>query len=210
MGNHVVELFLRSFAMEKKQADNASSGKNDYLKLLKSIKRNTDPEKNTVLIVDDEKGIRKKIARDVKAFDRSVVVFEAANGVEALEMLNFIRANFVRDPLLIVLDLNMPVLNGWDLIEMLKKEYESKGKKAGIPIVVLSSTSGKTIGMPIVVLSGDGRKIGMWGKKNVLEGKSGYAPLVTIAKEKCVEKSYYDAVGKKGLLAWLEFFITEA
>jgi CheY-like chemotaxis protein len=193
--------------MTKKKVDTKSSGKDDYLKILKSIKRNLDPEKNTVLVVDDEKGVRKKIARDVKAFDRSVVILEAANGVEALEVLNFIRTNYVRDPLLIVLDLNMPVLNGWDLIEMLKKEYESKGKTAGIPIVVLSSTSGKTVGMPIAVVSQKDRQIGMWGKKNVNEGKSGYTPLVTVAKEKCVEKSYYDAVGKKGLLEWLEFFI---
>ena len=193
--------------MAKKKVATKSFEKNDYLKFLRLIKKNLDPEKNTVLIVDDEKGIRKKIARDVRAFDRSVVVFEAANGVEALEMLNFIRTNYVRDPLLMVLDLNMPVLNGWDLIDMLKKEYESKGNAAGIPIIVLSSTSGKTVGMPIVVHSENGRKIGMWGKKNVLEGKSGYAPLVTVAKERCVEKSYYDAVGKQGLLAWLEFFI---
>jgi CheY-like chemotaxis protein len=193
--------------MAKKKTDTKSFEKNDYLKFLRLIKKNLDPEKNTVLIVDDEKGIRKKIARDVRAFDRSVVVFEAANGVEALEMLNFIRTNYVRDPLLMVLDLNMPVLNGWDLIDMLKKEYESKGKAAGIPIIVLSSTSGKTVGMPIVVHSEKGRQIGMWGKKNVLEGKSGYTPLVAVAKERCVEKSYYDAVGKQGLLAWLEFFI---
>jgi CheY-like chemotaxis protein len=199
----------RSFVVTKKKVDIKSSEKDDYLKILKSIKRNLEPEKNTVLIVDDEKGIRKKIARDVKAFDRSVVIFEAANGVEALEVLNFIRTNYVRDPLLIVLDLNMPVLNGWDLIEMLKKEYESKGKTAGIPIVVLSSTSGKTVGMPIVVVSQKDRKIGLWGKKNVNEGKSGYTPLVTVAKEKCVEKSYYDVVDKQGLLAWLEFFIKE-
>ena len=168
-----------------------------------------DPEKNTVLIVDDEKGIRKKIAREVKKFDPSVVIFEAVNGVEALEVLNFIRNTHDKDPLLIVLDLNMPVMDGWFFIDMLKKEYESKGKDAGIPIVVLSETSGTTIGMPIVVLSKDGRKIGQWGKKSVHEGKTGYSPLVSVAKESCVEKSYYDAVGKKGLLEWLKFFIQE-
>jgi hypothetical protein len=47
-------------------------------------------------------------------------------------------------------------------------------------------------------------------KKSVHEGKSGYTPLVSIAKETCIEKSHYDAVGEKGLLAWLKFFMTEA
>ncbi|KQC07299.1 MAG: hypothetical protein APR62_06645 [Smithella sp. SDB] len=169
------------------------SGKDDYSKLLESIKRNMDPKKNTVLIVDDEKGIRMKIARDVKAFDPSVVVFEATNGSEALETLNFIRSKYLRDPILIVLDLNMPVMDGWEVISRLKKEYESNGKNAGIPILVLSSTSGE--------------KSSFLSKKSVHDGKSGYTPLVSIAKETCIDKSHYDAVGEKGFLAWIDIFM---
>ncbi|MDD5343369.1 MAG: response regulator transcription factor [Smithella sp.] len=173
--------------------DITSSEKDDYSKLLESIKRNMDPKKNTVLIVDDEKGIRMKIARDVKAFDPSVVVFEATNGSEALETLTFIRSKYLRDPILIVLDLNMPVMDGWEVINRLKKEYESKGKNAGIPLLVLSSTSGE--------------KSRFLSKKSVHEGKSGYTPLVSIAKETCVDKSHYDAVGEKGFLAWIDIFM---
>jgi CheY-like chemotaxis protein len=173
--------------------DITSSEKDDYSKLLESIKRNMDPKKNTVLIVDDEKGIRMKIARDVKAFDPSVVVFEATNGSEALETLAFIRSKYLRAPILIVLDLNMPVMDGWEVINRLKKEYESKGKNAGIPILVLSSTSGE--------------KSRFLSKKSVHEGKSGYTPLVSIAKETCVDKSHYDAVGEKGFLAWIDIFM---
>ena len=173
--------------------DITSSEKDDYAKLLESIKRNMDPKKNTVLIVDDEKGIRMKIARDVKAFDSSVVVFEATNGAEALETLSFIRSKYLRDPILIVLDLNMPIMDGWEVINRLKKEYESKGKNAGIPILVLSSTSGE--------------KSRFLSKKSVHEGKSGYTPLASIAKETCIDKSHYDAVGEKGFLAWIEIFM---
>lgn len=179
--------------MIDKPIDITSSEKDDYSKLLESIKRNLDPKKNTVLIVDDEKGIRMKIARDVKAFDPSVVVFEATNGSEALETLNFIRTKYLRDPILIVLDLNMPVMDGWEVINRLKKEYESKGKNAGIPILVLSSTSGE--------------KSSFLSKKSVHEGKSGYTPLVSIAKETCIDKSHYDAVGEKGFLAWIDIFM---
>ncbi len=62
---------------------------------------------------------------------------------------------------------------------------------SGIPIIVLSSTSGeKTVAFVM--------------KKSVHGGKSGYAPLVSVAKEACVKSARYDAAGEKGLLAWLE------
>lgn len=181
--------------MTGKRDDVESCEKDDYLQLLESVKRHMDPASDTVLLVDDEKGIRMKVAREVKAFAPSVVVFEATNGAEALETLNLIRTKYERDPLLIVLDLHMPVMDGWEVIKRLKKEYESRGKDAGIPIVALSSTSGE--------------KSGLLGKKSVHEGKSGYTPLVSVAKESCMEKSHYDAEGEKGLLAWLKFFLKE-
>jgi len=182
--------------MAEKRNDSESYEKGAYLQLLESSKHNMDPASNTVLLVDDDKGIRVKVAREAKAFDPSIVIFEASNGAEALETINIIRSKYVRDPLLIVLDLNMPVMDGWEVIKRLKKEYESKGKEAGIPIVALSSTSGK--------------KNCLLSKKSIHEGKSGYTPLVSVAKETCTEKSNYAAVGEKGLLAWLEFFINEA
>jgi CheY-like chemotaxis protein len=181
--------------MTDKLDDIAACEKDDYLQLLESIKRNMDATSNTILLVDDEKGIRKMVAREVKAFDPSIVIFEANNGVEALEILNIIRVKYVRDPLLIVLDLQMPLMDGWEVIKKLKKEYVSKGKDAGIPIIALSSTSGE--------------KENLLGKKSIHEGKSGYTPLVSVAKESCVERSHYDAEGEKGLLAWLNFFMTE-
>jgi CheY-like chemotaxis protein len=129
----------------------------------------------------------------VRAFDPTIVVFESANGAEALEKLKVIRAKYFRDPLLIVLDLNMPVMDGWAVIRTLKKEYEDSGKKQGIPILVLSSTSGE--------------KGGFFTKQSVHEGKSGYTPLVSVAKEMCVDKAHYDASGEKGLVTWLKFFV---
>jgi CheY-like chemotaxis protein len=182
--------------MAEKRDDIECSEDDNYLKLLESIKRHMDPSSNTVMLVDDEKGIRMKVARDVKAFAPSIVIFEATNGAEALATLNLIRTKYDRDPLLIVLDLHMPVMDGWEVITKLKKEYESKGKNAGIPIIALSSTSGE--------------KNSLLSKKSIHEGKSGYTPLVSVAKESCMERSHYDAVGEKGLLAWLKFFMTEA
>ena len=59
--------------------------KKQYVDLVETIKRNMDPRSNTVLLVDDERGIRMKVARDVKSFDPGIVVYEASNGKDALE-----------------------------------------------------------------------------------------------------------------------------
>lgn len=168
--------------------------KENYAEFLATIKRNMDPDSNTVLLIDDERAIRMKVARDVRAFDRNIVVFEASNGKEGLEKLAEIRKTHFRDPLLIVLDLQMPIMDGWDVIKHLKKEYENAGKAAGVPILVLSSTSGERGSVPFI-------------KRSVHDGKAGYSPLVTVAKDSCVDRSHYDAAGSKGLMSWLEYFL---
>ncbi len=161
--------------------------------LLESIIQNLDPDNNTALVIDDEKGIRKMIARSLVSFAPDLQIYEAGNGKEGIEALAKIRQTHNRDPLLIVLDLNMPIMNGWDFIIEMKKEYEEAGKSFGIPIIVLSSTSGE--------------KSALFLKKSVHDGKSGYTPLVTVAKESCIDKTRYDAKEGKGLDAWLKYFL---
>ena len=165
-----------------------------YHELLDTIKQRMDPGSNTVLLVDDEKSIRRRVARDIQTTDKNLIIFEAADGQEALAKLAEIRQKYIRDPLFIVLDLNMPVMTGWEVIEHLHKEYEAKGETQGIPIIVLSSTTGEKGSLPFF-------------KKTVHGGKMGYAPLVTVAKEACINPNKYDAKGDKGLLAWIKYFM---
>ncbi len=167
-----------------------------YQEFLEIIRHSMDPSSNTVLVVDDERGIRMRVARDVKTCDPGLVIFEASNGKEALEKLVHIRKNYFRDPVLMVLDLQMPVMDGWALIEHLKEEYETHGKSAGIPIIVLSSTSGE-------------KNYALVRKKSIHDDKTGYTPLISVAKETCVDKSRYDASGETGLLGWLSYFVRE-
>ncbi len=164
-----------------------------YASVLESIKQNMDPDNNTALLIDDERGIRKMVARSLKNFAPNLVIFEAGNGKEGLETLEKIRNTHNRDPLLIVLDLNMPIMNGWDFIVELKKDYEAAGKQFGIPIIVLSSTSGE--------------KGALFMKKSVHGGKSGYQPLATVAKESCIDKTHYDTQEEQGLDKWLKYFL---
>ena len=168
-------------------------GDESLASVLQSIEKNMDPNTNTALLIDDERGIRKMVARSLKNFAPNLQIFEAGNGKEGLETLAKIRKTHSRDPLLIVLDLNMPIMNGWEFIDVLKAEYEAEGKDFGIPIIVLSSTSGE--------------KGVLFMKKSVHGDKSGYNPIATVAKESCVDKSRYDAEGGQGLEAWLKFFL---
>jgi CheY-like chemotaxis protein len=169
--------------------DHEADGKS-YSSLFESIKQNLDPDNNTALLIDDEKGIRKTVARSLLNFAHDLQIYEAGNGREGLDALARIRQTHNKEPLLIVLDLNMPVMNGWDFIDEMKKEYEEAGKSFGIPIIVLSSTSGE--------------KGSLLLKKSVHGGKSGYIPLATVAKESCIKKSRYDAKDGTGLDAWLK------
>jgi CheY-like chemotaxis protein len=164
-----------------------------YSTILESIKQNMDPDHNTALVIDDERGIRKMVARSLVNFSPNLQIYEAGNGKEGLDALAKIRQTHKREPLLIVLDLNMPIMNGWDFIVELKKEYEEAGKSFGIPIIVLSSTSGE--------------KGTLFLKKSVHGGKSGYTPMATVAKESCIDKTRYDAEDGKGLDAWLKYFL---
>ncbi|GAA3405972.1 response regulator transcription factor [Paenibacillus hodogayensis] len=77
-----------------------------------------------ILIVDDDLAIRKL----VKAFlqQEGFATFESANGQEALDVL----ANVKID--LIVLDVMMPVMDGWDFCRDLKKALD-------IPIIMVTA-----------------------------------------------------------------------
>jgi two-component system chemotaxis response regulator CheB len=59
-----------------------------------------------VLVVDDSKMIRRVLCDIINADERKTVVGEAANGKEALELLG------QRNPDVITLDINMPVMDG--------------------------------------------------------------------------------------------------
>jgi CheY-like chemotaxis protein len=89
------------------------------------IERSTD---KVVLIVDDDVPVRQMLARAL-AFERFVVV-EAGNGQEALSLLR----TGGRRPDAIVLDLRMPVMDGWAF----RLVQQADPTIAAIPVVVLS------------------------------------------------------------------------
>ena len=81
-----------------------------------------------VLIVDDNDGVRDSLAEwlELEGFD----VTTAANGGEALGKLR----QGLR-PRLILLDLMMPVMNGWDFRSQQMIDHDLRG----IPVIILSA-----------------------------------------------------------------------
>ncbi len=86
---------------------------------------------HTVLLVEDERDLR-EITREVIE-DTGRPVAEAANGKEAQE---YLRA--ATPPCLILLDLMMPVMNGWDFLAWLAAQPEPL---ASVPVVIVSAAS---------------------------------------------------------------------
>jgi CheY-like chemotaxis protein len=84
---------------------------------------------STVLIVDDDEDFRSALGEMLEG--EHCRVLSAQNGKRALEMLEAIR------PDLIVADLMMPVMNGWELSAELEKNELLKD----IPVVILSGVA---------------------------------------------------------------------
>lgn len=85
-------------------------------------------KRDTVLIIEDDDAIRQSL-RDILE-DEGYDVVESANGQEALQSLRH-----GLSPCLILLDLMMPVMNGWEFrVEQMKEPV-----LAAIPVVVISA-----------------------------------------------------------------------
>ena len=89
----------------------------------------------TVVIVDDHAGFRAS-ARDLLAFDDFVVVGEARDGAEALELVGRL------DPDVVLLDVGLPDMSGFAVAELLL----SSGSCASRAIVLISSRNRDEVG----------------------------------------------------------------
>jgi two-component system sensor histidine kinase ChiS len=81
----------------------------------------------TVLVVDDDVDIRCTLAAILR--EEGFLVREARNGVEALEKIAD------EKPDLMLLDLMMPVMSGWQVLQTLRKTQRYRA----LPVVVLSA-----------------------------------------------------------------------
>ena len=88
------------------------------------------------LLVDDDPDDIMLLRDAVQSFDNNIQFAEAVNGRKAINYLNDAKLQD-RLPDLIVLDINMPVLNGREVIALISKDEQLKK----IPLVVFSTSS---------------------------------------------------------------------
>lgn len=89
-------------------------------------------DSHTILIIEDNADIRESLRMVLEL--KGNQVFEAANGEEGLNFLH----KMIPD--IILLDLMMPVMNGWKFIEAVAQNQIF----STIPIIVLSAYADKT------------------------------------------------------------------
>ena len=89
-----------------------------------------------VLVVDDDPAIREALA-DLLG-EEGYRVVTAMNGVEALDKL---REPSQARPCVILLDLMMPVMDGWQF----RREQKQDAAIAGIPLIVITATGKRPV-----------------------------------------------------------------
>ncbi len=79
------------------------------------------PEGTSILVVDDDSVEQMSVARSCKKAGLSNPVFRASDGIEALGLLRAGNAK-VPKPRVILLDINMPRMNGHEFLDDLRKD----------------------------------------------------------------------------------------
>jgi len=83
---------------------------------------------STIVLIEDDEGIRDTMAALLE--DEGYVVLQATNGAEGLE-----RVRAADRLCLVLLDLWMPVMNGWQLLA----EMRADERLSEVPVVVISA-----------------------------------------------------------------------
>ncbi len=94
-------------------------------------------ELRVIMLVDDNPGDNYFHVREIKKVNPGYLIIEKITGLEALEYLNLNKNNHPALPDLIFLDINMPIMNGWEFLhEFLNLETELQNR-----ILIMLSTS---------------------------------------------------------------------
>ena len=95
----------------------------------------TNPtNRNTILWADDDADDLQMMQEVLQESKEDVRIIEAANGAEVISILY---SDGEPLPCLVVLDINMPVLNGKETLALLKKDT----RFSSIPVVMFSTSS---------------------------------------------------------------------
>ncbi|AWK07044.1 response regulator [Flavobacterium crocinum] len=91
--------------------------------------------KKIILLADDDTDDTEMFCEALEEINENITCHCAENGSQAWKILNQINEK----PQLIFLDLNMPVMNGWDCLKLVKQDSHYKD----IPVIMISTSSHK-------------------------------------------------------------------
>lgn len=94
----------------------------------------------SVLVVDDDETYVYLIERRLRSLDKSLTIKSCSSGKEALEYLEALSADQV-SPDLVMLDLNMPVMGGFDFLEAFYKLCQKKSMAVPPPDIWIVTSS---------------------------------------------------------------------
>ena len=89
----------------------------------------------SILIIDDNKGDHFLNEAIIKSYSPDIKILKAYDGYEALNLLDE-----GHEPDIILLDINMPRMNGHDFLKAWRKNSESS-----IPVVVMLTSSNQSV-----------------------------------------------------------------
>lgn len=92
----------------------------------------------SVLLVDDDETTNFLNKFFIKQIDSTIEIHSAVNGLEALEFLRNAESNQLEFPCLLILDTNMPVMNGWDFLNSYE-EYFDANFKENVTIIMITA-----------------------------------------------------------------------
>jgi CheY-like chemotaxis protein len=92
--------------------------------------------KTKFLIADDDVDDKNMFCEALSKIDDAMKCFSVENGREVLE---FLSGPEITKPDIIFLDINMPIMNGWDCLKKLKQSPDFKS----IPTIMYSTSSAK-------------------------------------------------------------------
>jgi len=86
-----------------------------------------------ILLADDDSDDVEMFCEALANIDSSIICHSVINGKELLKKLDALETV----PQLIFLDLNMPIMNGWDCLNQLKEDE----RYMAIPVIMISTSS---------------------------------------------------------------------
>jgi CheY-like chemotaxis protein len=89
----------------------------------------------TILLVEDDPGHALLIEKNLRRANIANTIIKLENGQKAVDFLFKDEGGF-RDPLLILLDLNLPVLDGYQVLKIIKNDERTRQ----VPVAVLTTT----------------------------------------------------------------------